>query len=189
MDKDSLSSIGSRGSVHSHTAPFASPANRSLIHSRTMIPSDLHSIQPVSSLPSIHVAPTDILTVPNFQDQVPADLPPITTQAVPTPTFEEKIKQASLPPPGPSHYDARRALWLTQSNGPPLPPIPSTSRDKLENLLSRRGAAESEEVWNAGVHKVWKALMAGGRFKRRVPMNLVVRSTSNDTKSSPQAQL
>lgn len=139
-----------------------------------MVPSNLQNVQPVSSLPSIHAAPIDRVHVSKFPD-VPVDLPPIAT---PVPTFEEKLKLTPLPPPGPSHYATRRDLWLTRSNGPPLPPIPSTSRDRLEILLSRPGAAESDEVWNAGVHKVWRTLMAGGRFKRRVPMNLVVRSTS-----------
>lgn len=163
-----------------HTPPAKLPSAQIFLSQFTlMVPSNLQSDRPVPSLPSIHVAPIDLVQVPNFPD-ILVDLPPIATQAA---TFEEKLKHASLPPPGPSHYATRRDLWLAQRNGPPLPPVPSTSRDRLENLLSKPGAAESEEMWNAGVHKVWKILMAGGRFKRRVPMNLVVRSTSNDTNS------
>lgn len=88
--------------------------------------------------------------------------------------FENSLSRASLPPPGPSYYAARRALWLTPIPGLPLPPVPSTSRDRLEQLLNVPGAVENEEVWRAGVEKVWKGLVAGGRLKRRLPMNIVV---------------
>lgn len=79
--------------------------------------------------------------------------PAITTPALSV--FEQNLAQASLPPPGPLHYNARRELWLTQTTGPPLPPVPSTSRQRLEQLLSIPGAVHSEEVWKAGVERLW----------------------------------
>lgn len=88
--------------------------------------------------------------------------------------FERRIAEASLPPPGPSHYSARRQLWLAQTGRSPPPPAPSTSRERLEELLSMPGAATNDEVWKAGVERVWRGLVTGGRLKRRLPMNLVV---------------
>ncbi|KZP24525.1 hypothetical protein FIBSPDRAFT_668002, partial [Athelia psychrophila] len=82
---------------------------------------------------------------------------------------------ASLPPPGPSHYSARRQLWLAQTGRSPPPPAPSTSRERLEELLSMPGAATNDEVWKAGVERVWRGLVTGGRLKRRLPMNLVIK--------------
>jgi hypothetical protein len=88
--------------------------------------------------------------------------------------FEDLLATTSLPPPGPSYYAARRALWLADP-GLPLPsPEPSTSRQRLEHLLSQPGGIENEAVWKGGVEKVWKGLLAGGRLKRRLPMRLVV---------------
>jgi hypothetical protein len=89
-------------------------------------------------------------------------------------SFEELLSLTPLPPPGPSHYAARRALWLTPRPEPPPPSEPSSSRQKLEQLLSRPGGIESEEVWKGGIEKVWKGLVSGGRLKRRLPMCIVV---------------
>jgi hypothetical protein len=103
-------------------------------------------------------------------------LPPmIPSKLVPTSSFEDSLSNATLPPPGPSHYAARRALWLTPTSGLPLPQVPSTSRQKLEQLLSAPGAAESEEIWRAGIQRVWRGLVTGERLKRRLPMNLVIK--------------
>jgi len=48
-------------------------------------------------------------------------------------------------------------------------------RLKLEEILNRPGAVESEEIWKGGIEKVWKGLVGGGRLKRRLPMGIVVR--------------
>ncbi|KIM90967.1 hypothetical protein PILCRDRAFT_25393, partial [Piloderma croceum F 1598] len=101
----------------------------------------------------------------------PPPLAPVSTK----PAFEDTLSTIALPPPGPAHYTARRALWLAPVPEAPLPPVPSTSRQRLEHLLSMPGAVESEEVWKSGVEKVWKGLVAGGRLKRRLPMNLVIK--------------
>ncbi|KAH7931221.1 hypothetical protein BV22DRAFT_983577, partial [Leucogyrophana mollusca] len=79
-----------------------------------------------------------------------------------------------LPPPGPEHYAARRALWLTPTKLPQRS-SQSSSRQRLEQLLSPPGAVRSEEAWRGGVEKVWKGLVAGGRLKRRLPMTLVIK--------------
>jgi hypothetical protein len=89
-------------------------------------------------------------------------------------SFEELLSTTPLPPPGPAHYAARRALWLAPPFEPPAPPEPSNSRHRLEQLLSQPGGIESEAVWKGGIEKVWKGLVAGGRLKRRLPMNVVV---------------
>jgi hypothetical protein len=52
---------------------------------------------------------------------------------------------------------------------------PSSSRQKLESLLNSPGAVCDDVVWRSGVEKVWKGLAAGGRLKRRLPLNLVIR--------------
>jgi hypothetical protein len=93
-----------------------------------------------------------------------------------TPNSPNHILAASeLPPPGPDHYVARRKLWLTPRQAVVSPPPESsTSRQRLEKLLSSPGAAESDDVWNNGIEKVWNGLNAGGRLKRRLPMALIV---------------
>src|SRR5277367_6114545 len=94
-------------------------------------------------------------------------------------SFEDLLASTSLPPPGPSYYVARRALWLADSHLPLPTSEPSTSRQRLEYLLSQPGGTENEAVWKGGVEKVWKGLVAGGRLKRRLPMRLVVRIQSD----------
>ncbi|KAI6163081.1 hypothetical protein EDD17DRAFT_1571088 [Pisolithus thermaeus] len=81
---------------------------------------------------------------------------------------------ASLPLPGPAHYAARRALWLTPTKVPEHAPS-SSSRLRLEQLLSQPGAVRSDEAWKGGVQKVWNGLVGGGRLRRRLPMNLVIK--------------
>jgi len=80
-----------------------------------------------------------------------------------------------LPPPGPEFYETRRVLWLTPRNGAPRPRSPSSSRAKLEELLSRPDAVTSETVWEAGVKSVWKGLLNGGKLRRTLPLWVVVK--------------
>ena len=89
--------------------------------------------------------------------------------------FEDLLATTDLPHPGPSYYVARRSLWLVPRPLQFRPVESSTSRQRLEDLLSRPGAVADEGVWKAGIEKVWKGLVAGGKLKRRLPMNLVVR--------------
>ncbi|KAL0570095.1 hypothetical protein V5O48_011870 [Marasmius crinis-equi] len=91
-------------------------------------------------------------------------------------SFEDRLKSASnLPPPGPSHYAARRALWLTPTGHVREPLPPSTSRRKLETLLATPNAADDDNVWNGGIEKVWKGLSSGVTLKKRLPMSMVIK--------------
>lgn len=88
--------------------------------------------------------------------------------------FEELLAASELPPSGPEYYAARRSLWLAPRSAQRGPPEPSTSRQRLEDLLNRPGAVSSEAVWKGGIEKVWDSLSSGARLKRPVPMNLIV---------------
>ncbi|KAH9951739.1 hypothetical protein B0H21DRAFT_664895, partial [Amylocystis lapponica] len=90
-------------------------------------------------------------------------------------TFERILKTADLPPGGPAYFSARRALWFAPGPTPPQPTEASTSRRRLEYLLNRDGAAESAEVWDAGLGKVWSGLLSGVRLKKRLPLSMVVK--------------
>ncbi|KAJ7284002.1 hypothetical protein C8J57DRAFT_1498987 [Mycena rebaudengoi] len=77
---------------------------------------------------------------------------------------------------GPEFYQARRARWLAPN--PELPPRPhehSSSRRKLEQVLSAPDAVNNDDVWFGSIEKIWKGLGAGGRLKRRLPMYLVIK--------------
>ncbi|KAJ7180272.1 hypothetical protein C8R43DRAFT_870859 [Mycena crocata] len=86
----------------------------------------------------------------------------------------EESQSHSEPLSGLALYEARRAQWLTPTV-PPRAPEPSTSRRKLEQVLSAPNAVTSDDVWFGSVEKIWKGLGAGGRLKRRLPMNLVIK--------------
>ncbi|GLB33974.1 hypothetical protein LshimejAT787_0108580 [Lyophyllum shimeji] len=91
-------------------------------------------------------------------------------------SFDDILAEAKLPPPGPDHYAARRRLWLaSRPNLQHAPVVPSTSRRRLEHILSAPHAVEDDDVWRNGVAKVWNTLSAGGRLKRRLPMALIVK--------------
>jgi hypothetical protein len=47
---------------------------------------------------------------------------------------------------------------------------------RLQEVLGSEDAVHRDDIWRAGIEKVWKGLMAGGRFKKRLPMGLVVRN-------------
>lgn len=94
-----------------------------------------------------------------------------------TTAFEQLLKDTQLPSPGPDYYVARRALWLKSPDNTDTRQLPpSTSRHKLENLLSTPEAIYDKEIWEGGIHKVWKGLSGGATLKRRLPLNLVVGS-------------
>ncbi|KAJ6515706.1 hypothetical protein C8R45DRAFT_1205919, partial [Mycena sanguinolenta] len=79
---------------------------------------------------------------------------------------------------GVEFYEARRAQWLTPPVPPPTRPPgaePSSSRRKLEQVLSAPDALTNDDVWFGSVEKIWKGLGAGGRLKRRLPMRLVIK--------------
>ena len=102
----------------------------------------------------------------------PVDLPPDATH------FEKLLVSCEdeMPPPGLSYFEKRRALWYTPPPNPLSPPSPSPSRIKLEALLGQPGAVESDEVWKAGLKNVWKGLVGGNMLRKRLPLDIVVRS-------------
>ncbi|KAF8524612.1 hypothetical protein BU17DRAFT_42577 [Hysterangium stoloniferum] len=85
-------------------------------------------------------------------------------------------------PPGPEYYEERRRMWL---GSPDFESGPgsilqrrsevSTQRTKLETLLARRSGGADEEAWHSGVKSVYEGLMSGGRLKRRLPLNTVIK--------------
>ncbi|KAK7470459.1 hypothetical protein VKT23_001884 [Stygiomarasmius scandens] len=94
------------------------------------------------------------------------------------PSSFEQLQSSALQdvPPGPEYYAARRALWL--SNNPASRPSstkPSTSHQKLENLLNTPDAIYNDQVWAGGVRKVWSGLSGGSTLKKPLPMNLVIK--------------
>src|ERR1700722_9006823 len=99
------------------------------------------------------------------------------TCCTPSQSFDQLLEGSSLPPPGPLRCAARRRLWLTPRSDLQINTEPSPMRLKLEEVLNRPGALQSEEIWKAGIEKVWKGLVGGGRLKKRLPMGIVVRRT------------
>ncbi|KIY49384.1 hypothetical protein FISHEDRAFT_15941, partial [Fistulina hepatica ATCC 64428] len=91
--------------------------------------------------------------------------------------FEESMSGSDLPPPGPSHYAARRALWLkSSSNESPCPRRePSTSCRRLERLLLSPDAVRDDTVWKNGIERVWRGLNAGKNLRHRLPLDLVIK--------------
>ncbi|KAF5387726.1 hypothetical protein D9615_000552 [Tricholomella constricta] len=108
-------------------------------------------------------------------EPLPSQPGPSHSTIVPS-TFDDILAATDLPPPGPDYYAARRTLWLApRPSVQHAPVVPSTSRQRLEHLLSLSPHPEDEYVWNNGLAKVWKTLDAGGRLKRRLPMALIIR--------------
>ncbi|KAI0004933.1 hypothetical protein BJV74DRAFT_762551 [Russula compacta] len=90
-------------------------------------------------------------------------------------SFAHLLAHADLPPPGPDRFAARRALWTTPTAASRLGQAPSTSRVRLEYLLDEPGALERPDIWDAGLKKVWKGLIEGGRLKKFLPLRVVVK--------------
>lgn len=107
--------------------------------------------------------------------------PPLTNSSTSTSESSFTDPTAPMPQPGPAHYEARRSWWLTppRIHTATTSMSPSTSRAKLEALLSREGSSPGDDdaVWNAGLRSVWKGLVGGGRLRRRLPLAMVVRAT------------
>ncbi|KAI0751580.1 hypothetical protein C8Q80DRAFT_1098039 [Daedaleopsis nitida] len=89
--------------------------------------------------------------------------------------FQQRLADADLPPPGPDHFAARRALWWAPSPNPPAPAEANPSRRRLEALLSSPGAIEDDQVWEVGVDRVWRGLIGGAKLKHRLPLALILK--------------
>ncbi|KAI0311969.1 hypothetical protein OF83DRAFT_1177075 [Amylostereum chailletii] len=106
----------------------------------------------------------------------PRPQPLIPSPPTPPSTFELLLQNTPLPPPGPEHFEARRALWTSPAISQASPsPTSSQSRMKLETLLNTPGALEDNQIWEGGLKRVWKSLVGGGRLKNLLPLTLVVR--------------
>jgi hypothetical protein len=88
--------------------------------------------------------------------------------------FTELLADAGLPPPGPGHFAARRALWTKPTASSRLDQAPPPSRVRLENLLDQPGGLESPEVWDAVLSKICKGLVGGCKLKSSLPLRVVV---------------
>ncbi|KAF9464380.1 hypothetical protein BDZ94DRAFT_1161945 [Collybia nuda] len=135
-----------------------------------------------SAGPNLHpINHKQTLLDPSIRQNTPARPVPQAYGAIlssPSATFDSILATAKLPPPGPDYYVARRALWLTpRCPATPRSPEPSTSRKRLEKILSSPNAVESEAAWKNGIEDVWKGLSGGGRLKRRLPMSLIIKVT------------
>lgn len=92
------------------------------------------------------------------------------------------VSKSHLPPSGPELFEARRRLWTTPPTDSPRPRRPdSPSRTRLRELLHTPGALESDSVWHAGLGRVWKGLVSGGRLRSFLPLSFVVRLFSQYT--------
>jgi len=87
--------------------------------------------------------------------------------------FEHQLSSLNVSA-GPAYYAARRSLWLSSTTPSDHRPKPS-SVTKLENMLSEPNALRSWRVWDAGLGRVWKGLLEGGRLKHNLPLPLLVK--------------
>lgn len=100
---------------------------------------------------------------------------PSETAAGSVASFEQRLVSTQMPQPGPAYFQARRALWWQPMVCPQQPDELHTPRRTLEDLLASEDAHENDEIWRAGVGKVYRSLVDGARFKRHMPLRLVVR--------------
>lgn len=85
----------------------------------------------------------------------------------------------SAPDTGPHFFRRRRRRWLTPKEDIDGSKLCSqtdardcAARAKLERLVSDE---ITDEAWAAGVNSVWNGLVKGGRLKRPLPLDIVVR--------------
>ena len=81
--------------------------------------------------------------------------------------------------PGMSHFNARRELWLSGKKKISRPEEVPPSITKLEEMVGDPRALRSNTVWEAGLGRISKRLIEGGRLKYNLPMHLLVCNTVN----------
>ncbi|KAG7449024.1 uncharacterized protein BT62DRAFT_929022 [Guyanagaster necrorhizus] len=89
---------------------------------------------------------------------------------------------ADLPPPGPSYYTARRALWLTPRNTSNQTkankePLVLAQQKKLTDLVNDPTKAQTESGWNEGIRLVWEGLSNGRKLTVSMPLSLIIKIT------------
>ncbi|KZT29289.1 hypothetical protein NEOLEDRAFT_1175001 [Neolentinus lepideus HHB14362 ss-1] len=86
--------------------------------------------------------------------------------------FSRLLENNPLPPPGPDHFAARRALWLTP---PPKSPPHSQSADQnsFDNVLSQDPSDKG--FWKIHLERAYDMLMAGRALKHSMSMKFIVR--------------
>lgn len=77
--------------------------------------------------------------------------------------------------PGIPYFNARRELWLNGKKKIPRPDEPPASITRLEDMVRDPRALRSNTVWEAGLGRISKRLIEGGRLKYNLPMHLLVR--------------
>ncbi|PCH41507.1 hypothetical protein WOLCODRAFT_137435 [Wolfiporia cocos MD-104 SS10] len=96
-------------------------------------------------------------------------------------SFEEHLQATTMPPPGPDHFNARRAVWCKARPDRTQPTDTTGQRERLEAVLNQEGAVESDDVWEVqGVKQAWSRIMDGRRLRQRLPLRVVVRALTRD---------
>lgn len=119
-------------------------------------------------------APSDSTPLAPFDCSLLSPLPTM-SQDAPVSLFQQRLRDADLPLPGADHFAARRTLWWSPGPNEPSPTEANSSRRRLEALLAHPGALEDDDIWEAGVDRVWRGLVNGAKLKHRLPLALVVR--------------
>ena len=78
--------------------------------------------------------------------------------------------------PGISYFNARRELWLNGKKKVTRPGEPPASITRLDAMVRDSRALRSNTVWEAGLGRISKRLIDGGRLKYNLPMHLLVRN-------------
>ncbi|KAK0498583.1 hypothetical protein EDD18DRAFT_1104102 [Armillaria luteobubalina] len=96
--------------------------------------------------------------------------------------WDATLAVADLPPPGPSYYAARRALWLTPPSNPNQTRankerLAITQQKKLTDLVNDPSKAQTESGWNEGIRLVWEGLSSGRKLTISMPLSLIIKIT------------
>ena len=76
--------------------------------------------------------------------------------------------------PGTSYFNARRELWLNGKKKIHRPEDTVDSITRLDDLVRDPQALRSDRVWEAGLGRISKRLVGGGRLKHNLPVRLLV---------------
>lgn len=76
--------------------------------------------------------------------------------------------------PGISYFNARRELWLNGKKKKPRSDEIVDSITRLDDMVRDSRALRSDRVWEAGLGRISKRLMGGGKLKYNLPMHLLV---------------